>query len=322
MGLTEQQVRYFETFGFIKLPGLFADEAGTIIDRFEAIWVAHGGGHDWKSHDYQQRSLLLQFIDQDEYLSALLDDPRIEGTIASLLGDDFNYTGGSGNYYVGDTRWHSDIYTAPKYTSVKLAFYLDPLTKDTGCLRFIPGSHHYGDSFADALQPDAQQRQLWGVAGPDIPAVAIETQPGDVVIFNQGTKHASFGGSERRRMMTMNFEQRYAEEDLPALREKDRRNGPALGRHELRRGHGPHCRTRTHATPGTAHGQRRPPRGADRQGPRGDAGVRPGIEGRPIRRGILGRLKRAPDSGPLITKCQWRQRPSRGYPHPGLQGRL
>ena len=220
MGLTEQQVRYFETFGFIKLPGLFADEAGTIIDRFEAIWVAHGGGHDWKSHDYQQRSLLLQFIDQDEYLSALLDDPRIEGTIASLLGDDFNYTGGSGNYYVGDTRWHSDIYTAPKYTSVKLAFYLDPLTKDTGCLRFIPGSHHYGDSFADALQPDAQQRQLWGVAGPDIPAVAIETQPGDVVIFNQGTKHASFGGSERRRMMTMNFEQRYAEEDLPALREK------------------------------------------------------------------------------------------------------
>ena len=220
MGLTEQQVRYFETFGFIKLPGLFADEAGTIIDRFEAIWVAHGGGHDGKPHDYQQRSLLLQFIDQDEYLSALLDDLRIEGAIASLLGDDFNYTGGSGNYYVGDTRWHSDIYTVPKYTSVKLAFYLDSLTKDTGCLRFIPGSHRYGDSFADALQPDAQQLQLWGVAGPDIPAAAIETQPGDVVIFNQGTKHASFGGSERRRMMTMNFEQRYAEEDLPGLREK------------------------------------------------------------------------------------------------------
>ena len=55
---------------------------------------------------------------------------------------------------------------------------------------------------------------------PDIPAVAIETQPGDVVIFNQRTKHASFGGGEERRMMTMNFEQRYAEEDLPELLEK------------------------------------------------------------------------------------------------------
>ena len=226
MGLTEQQIKYFETFGFLHMKGLFSDDAHTIIDRFEVTWASHGGGHDGRPHDSQKRSILFQFVDQDEYLSALLDDPRIEGAIASLLGDDFNYTGGSGNYYVGDTHWHSDFYTETGYTTIKLAFYLDPLTKDTGCLRFIPGSHHYGDNFGDALQAIAQQPRhqqgpnLWGVEATAIPAVAVETQPGDVVIFNQRIKHASFGGSKNRRMMTMNFEERYAERDLPELRDK------------------------------------------------------------------------------------------------------
>ena len=226
MGLTEQQVTFFDTFGYLAFPGLFADEADTIIDRFEAVWRDHGGGHDGNPHDHERRSVLMQFVDRDEYLSALLDDPRIEGAMSSLLGDDFNYMGGSGNYYVGDTHWHSDFYTETRYTSIKLAFYLDPLTRDTGCLRFIPGSHRYGDAFGDALQPVAQQPrqsqgpELWGVAATDIPCVAMETQPGDMLIFNQRIKHASFGGGGRRRMMTMNFEERYAEGDLPELREK------------------------------------------------------------------------------------------------------
>ena len=46
MGLTEQQITFFDTFGYLAFPGLFADEADTIIDRFEAVWRAHGGGHD------------------------------------------------------------------------------------------------------------------------------------------------------------------------------------------------------------------------------------------------------------------------------------
>ncbi|HIC54675.1 MAG TPA: hypothetical protein EYO97_12650, partial [Gemmatimonadetes bacterium] len=76
MALTEQQVRYFETFGFIKLAGLFADEAETIMDRFERLWKAHGSGHDVRLHDHRRRSTLLQFVDREEYLSALLDDPH------------------------------------------------------------------------------------------------------------------------------------------------------------------------------------------------------------------------------------------------------
>ena len=225
MRLTDEQLRYFDTFGFIKFPGLFADKIDQIIETFEQTWAARGGGHDGKPHDHERRSALVPFIDQTEYLSGLLDDPRIEGIASSVLGDDFNYMGGDGNYYVGDTPWHSDGYSDRKYTTVKMAFYLDPVTRDTGCLRVIPGSHKFDDRFANALNeaaPNSKSNRIeetWGIHGRDLPAIALETEPGDLLMFNHNTKHASFGGGTRRRMFTINLEQRYRDEDLPELRE-------------------------------------------------------------------------------------------------------
>jgi hypothetical protein len=218
MYLSEQEVAYFQAFGFLKFPGLLADSIDEIIDAFEGTWTAHGGGHDGRPHDGKARSALVPFIDQHERLCALLDDPRIHGIASSLLGDDFNYTGSDGNYYVGDTNWHSDGWH-PKYTYVKMAFYLDPLTRDSGCLRVIPGSHRVGEGFADLLQAKLRQSEPnFGVHGRDVPAVALETQPGDLLLFNHNTKHAAFGGGTHRRMFTINLSQRYQEQDLPDLR--------------------------------------------------------------------------------------------------------
>ena len=224
MRLSEQQLAYFDTFGFLGFPGLFVDEIDAVTAGFEQIWAEHGGGHDGRLHDHQKRSALLPFIDQNEYLSALLDDPRIAGIAGSLLGDDFNYTASDGNYYVGDTGWHSDGYVDRKYMSVKMAFYLDPVTKDTGCLRVIPGSHKSGDRFAGMLHEAAPGSKInrieeaWGISGAEVPALALETQPGDLLMFNHSTKHASFGGGTRRRMFTINFQERHGEEDLEDLR--------------------------------------------------------------------------------------------------------
>ncbi len=221
----EQQLRSFEAFGFLSFPRLFADEIGKITDAFEEVWATHGGGHHGRRHDREQRSALVPFIDQNEYLCGLIDDPRIEGVIGSLLGDDFNYAGSDGNFYVGDTGWHSDGYLRyPKYMSVKMAFYLDPVTRDTRCLRVIPGSHKLGDKFAESLQEVAASskenriEELWGIHGSEVPAVALETQPGDLLMFNHRIKHSSFGGSDGRRMFTMNFQQRFREDDLEELR--------------------------------------------------------------------------------------------------------
>jgi ectoine hydroxylase-related dioxygenase (phytanoyl-CoA dioxygenase family) len=219
--LTEQQLAQFETFGFLGFPGLLADRADAIIDEFEAVWARHGGGHAGKLHDGKARSAEVQFLDQSEYLSTLLDDPRIRDIAASLLGDDFNYMGSDGNFYVGDTNWHSDGYGGrggPRH--IKIAFYLDPLTRDTGALRVIPGSHRVGEPYADQLEREIRNSNtIWGLSGSQVPAMALETKPGDVVVFNHDIKHSAWGGSQRRRMFTMNCCARYPEDKLSNLRD-------------------------------------------------------------------------------------------------------
>ena len=125
--LNDQQMAFFEAFGFLRFPALLADCIDGIIDEFEAVWERHGGGHDGTPHDGKRRSCLVPFIDQSERLSALLDDPRIHDIAASILGDDFDYSGSDGNYYAGDTGWHSDGWYVNRPPSIKIALYLDPV---------------------------------------------------------------------------------------------------------------------------------------------------------------------------------------------------
>jgi hypothetical protein len=219
--LTDQQLAFFETFGFLSFPGLLADRIQQIIDEFEAIWAANGGGHNGTTHDGTARSCSVQFIDQSEYLNTLLDDPRIHDIAASILGDDFNYMGSDGNFYVGDTNWHSDGYGGRGgMRHIKIAFYLDKLDGNTGALRVIPGSHRIGDAFAEDLQSSIRKcEDIWGIHGSQVPAIALDTTPGDILVFNHDLKHATYGGSQRRRMFTMNCSQRYPNDKLQSLRD-------------------------------------------------------------------------------------------------------
>ena len=129
------------------------------------MWADHGGGHYGREHDGKQRSALIQFIDQDEHLSALIDDPRIHDVCASVLGDDFNYSGSDGNFYVGDTLWHSDGYRESKYLSFKMAFYLDPVTAN----RAVSGSFRGAISTA-TCSATASKRCANCVKSPTTPA--------------------------------------------------------------------------------------------------------------------------------------------------------
>ena len=213
--LSEQQLSFFDTFGFLAFPGLMTDTIEQITNDFEQIWEERGGGHDGKPHDGERRSCIVPFIDQHPRLSALIDDPRIDGILSSLLGVAYNYAGSDGNYYAGDTVWHSDGWGKAR-RFVKIAFYLDELNRKTGCLRVIPGSHKLEDRFAQSLQESIRESEdSWGMSGADLlPGVALETSPGDIVLFNHNLKHASFGGSGRRRMFTINCSQRFAENDI------------------------------------------------------------------------------------------------------------
>ena len=205
MELSQQQRDFFETFGYLVLPGHLRDEIGWIIEEFEAVFQGRG-----VVHDGSKRSTVVPFIDQRERLCTLLDHPKVHGLIASFLGNDFNYVGGDGNYYTGDTQWHSDgWHDVGKF--LKVALYLDPVTSTTGCLRVIPGTHKV-DIQNWAARNARKATELWGIGQHEVPAIALESQPGDVVAFNHNLMHASFGGNTRRRMFTLNCSQRAQDE--------------------------------------------------------------------------------------------------------------
>ena len=194
--LTDAQCRFFDAFGYLVLPGALREDIDWVLEEFEATFV------DVKAeHDGGRRTAIVPFIDQRPKLTALLEHPVICGALASLLGPDFNYLGSDGNRYSGDTPWHSDgFHDVGRF--LKVAMYLDPVRADSGALRVIPGTHT-GDK-DQARRSAWKSEEEWGIPMPAVPAVSLDSDPGDVVIFNHNLMHSSWGGSSARRMFTMN----------------------------------------------------------------------------------------------------------------------
>lgn len=200
--LTEHQKLFFDTFGFIVRRQIFApDEMKSISEQFDDVLAQDRRGRAFPG---EKRQGVMGFIEQRADLSRLVDDDRIFLALEQLLGEGFVWIGSDGNLYVGNTHWHSDA--SDPYARIKVAFYLDPVEMDTGCLRVVPGSHRapLHDRLKEQRPVDEVGDSPYGVAGTQIPSFPLESQPGDVVFFNQNLWHASYGGRTGRRMFTLN----------------------------------------------------------------------------------------------------------------------
>jgi ectoine hydroxylase-related dioxygenase (phytanoyl-CoA dioxygenase family) len=208
--LTAEQQGYFETFGFLVMRQYFSPEEMAAIQRdFDEVLAEDRQGRPFAG---EKRQAVLGFAEMRPRLMQLLEEDRIYEPIEQLLGPGFVWIGSDGNLYVGDTGWHPDSAShCFDYPRIKVAFYLDPMTKETGCLRVLPGSHRR-PLFDDA----AGFRHL----GPELPGFALETEPGDVVFFSQNLWHSSWGGKTGRRMFTLNYGAKPSgEKDLQFLRD-------------------------------------------------------------------------------------------------------
>lgn len=203
--LTPQQQAHFDAFGFLILRQAFSpEETQQISQQFDEVLDEDRQGRPFNG---EKRQAVLGFVEKRPLLSHLVEDDRIYEPLEQLLGPDFVWIGSDGNLYVGDTNWHPDGSNLG-YGRIKVAFYLDPVTKDTGCLRVIPGSHR--PPLHEALKPMLERRgdpdwAPFAVSPRDIPCFPLESQPGDVVFFNQNLWHSAFGGRTGRRMFTLNF---------------------------------------------------------------------------------------------------------------------
>ena len=242
MKLDAQQIAFWEIFGYLVLPKMFTPSEAEAMTRDLDNQALEGReGEDFKGERRQNVP-----VAESPSFKNIASDERLAVPLQQLLGKDYVKTGDpGGGLYVGDTQWHPDRATIREGdpTRLKAAFYLDPVRKDTGCLRVVPGSH--ANPLHDQLRPlrmgrlkkaiadgslisnmgyasaaDEKELRDWeeetgidlddnhtiyGVDPLGVPSAPLESEPGDVVFFNQLLFHAAFGGKIGRRMVAMTW---------------------------------------------------------------------------------------------------------------------
>ena len=153
-----------------------------------------------RSFEGTRRQNVAAFMEKPS-LRWLSEDDRIFLTLADLFEPGFVWIASGGSLWVGAPLSHPDG-SRLTYQRIKVAFYLDSVRKENGCLRVIPGSHRA--PFHDALLPLLTKRleptaSPFGVTPRDVPSYVIETKPGDVIFFEENLWHASFGGAAGRK---------------------------------------------------------------------------------------------------------------------------
>ena len=201
--LTPQQVAHFETFGFLVLRDVFTPEEMDTIEREcnEIMKEVRGGA----PFDGTERQAVQPFFERRPFTNTLMDDDRIYSIAEDLLGPDFVLDQSEGNLHVGDTEWHGGT-SWGILPWIKIGFHLEPLTRDTGCLRVIPGSHLIGETDLYApLTGRMEAGEVFGMPQSEIPCVALECEPGDLIVFTENALHASFGGRPGRHQHAISF---------------------------------------------------------------------------------------------------------------------
>jgi hypothetical protein len=200
--LTDFDKARFATFGYTIVRGLLrraeaAALAGEINaaqrDAFGSRYGTPDGGGGIEGH------YLPMMADRTPISAALVDDLRLFDTAESLLGGPVVPLPAEGVLYFGEAGWHFD--DGIGITGLKLALYLEPLTAATGALRLLPLSHRpevrrplerYRADHARARNTRERAEHMAA-----FPFCAAETEPGDAVIFDLHTWHASAGGRNR-----------------------------------------------------------------------------------------------------------------------------
>ena len=213
--LSEDQVLFFKTFGYLVFRGFFtAGELATIHREFDYKLAEQYPGQPYDG----SRRYWAPLLDEDTpFFAGMLEDIRFLTIARQLFGEDVLGMNTDGNRYTGNTRWHPDTGSIHQY-GVKFAFYLEPVDALRGALRVIPGTHRLPE--IEEFASGVQRQKL-----PDVPCAVLASNPGDVVAFDLRLWHASYGGSEDRQMCTVvYYNNPKNEEELAALRRQAKRS--------------------------------------------------------------------------------------------------
>jgi ectoine hydroxylase-related dioxygenase (phytanoyl-CoA dioxygenase family) len=222
-------VTAYRKYGFVVLTGLFgADEVAAVAaatDQLRDEGVRLGGSFRHGNLFYRiaagQRGPLVQMVQWPSYhqpvMNALRLDRRLAAVLAPLIGRDLKQIINQVHWKTpgseGDFAWHQDsrfrkpdrAYRNLGTSYVQTGLALDPHTPESGCLRFVPGSHLWGalplDCSEDVLGSPMRDAVLEaaGLSGGD--AVDLVLEPGDLALWSPYLVHGSgtnCSGHQRR----------------------------------------------------------------------------------------------------------------------------
>jgi hypothetical protein len=225
-------VATFRRDGFAIIRGLFEpDEIAAMAaatDQLHAEGVAHGRSFRHGNLFYNVvpgAEPLVRMAQWPSYHQPLLDRVRLDTRIAALLepliGGDLkqiiNQVHWKAPGSLGDFAWHQDsrsrrpasAYRNLESSYVQTGVAIDPHTPESGCMRFIPGSHLRGDlgmdcskkALGNALTRDA----LTPVGLSDADAVDLRLEPGDFAMWSPYLVHGSGNNrSDHKRRLYIN----------------------------------------------------------------------------------------------------------------------
>ncbi|MFF5175617.1 phytanoyl-CoA dioxygenase family protein [Micromonospora sp. NPDC000089] len=219
--LTDDEIREFDENGFLVLRGRID---GPLLDRLQAAadqWIGDGqgaAGDRPRNPDYLYAerptgpSLFRVDYLHDKANSAsleLLGAPALLGIAESLAGPAFVPTYESLVFkQEGDgapIAWHQDAVHPRRHRIFNIDVYLDHSRRDEGALRVVPGSQ----------RRPADICALTDAYGWDLPgAVAVELEPGDVLVHDVMLVHGSAPVTGNRLRRTLYYEFRAAEQIL------------------------------------------------------------------------------------------------------------
>jgi ectoine hydroxylase-related dioxygenase (phytanoyl-CoA dioxygenase family) len=216
----DEHATHYRREGYAIVRGLFsAGEVaaiGAAVDEIHQEAVRHGrsfrhGNLFYRVAPGEGTRPLVQMVQWPSYHQAALNavrlDRRMAELVAPLIGGDLKQIINQVHWKApgsqGDFAWHQDsrfrepraAYRNLGASYVQTGLAIDPHTAESGCLRFIPGSHRHGDLpfdySADVLGRSMQDAALEAVGLSAADAVDVLLEPGDVALWSPFLVHGS-----------------------------------------------------------------------------------------------------------------------------------
>lgn len=222
--LTHLKTSYFQDGYAFPIDAFSSEEASQYLNRLEAIEAEFGAQHELDKYFRYIAHATMPLANE------LVRHPKILDIVTSVMGPDL--IAWSSEFFIKEPHtenfvsWHQDLrYWGLGSTDHEITAWvaLTPVTRENGCMRFIPGSHHneileHEDTFDE--DNILSRGQVLKANIDDNDAVDVTLNPGQLSLHHGRMFHSS--GPNRSDQRRVGFVVRYLTPSVkPQVTERD-----------------------------------------------------------------------------------------------------